>query len=109
MAALITTTRGSQTEYRLVRIRATDDVILGQFMILSLAAVVHRVVIEGVDGNRRGPLTMVLELVGRRITCVFPGTDRMRLRIVRPDGHVGLTAHSRDGEAADTYLHGLTS
>src|SRR5229473_4344187 len=44
----------------------------------DLAAVVHGVVIERIDCQRRSPMTAILQLVRRRIKRVNPGAHRAR-------------------------------
>src|SRR6185312_12172141 len=53
----------------LSRIRRAED---------HLAAVIHGLGIEWIDGERRRPVTTILRLVGRRIECVNPWTHRAR-------------------------------
>ena len=62
-----------------------------------LAAVVHRVVIEGIGGERRRPVTAVLHEVRRRIERVHPRADRSRdLRARLPAGHLVAVAARPD-------------
>src|SRR5205823_2168484 len=64
----------------------------------DLAAVVHRLVVERVDRERRRPVAAVLELLRRRVERVPPWRDRARgLRLRVPAGdRIAVAARPHD-------------
>src|SRR5258708_32520891 len=63
-----------------------------------LATVVHRIVIEGIDCERRSPMAAIFEIVRRRVEGVLPRTDGVRLFIsgVPPRHRVAVAGGPHD-------------